>query len=184
MEKVRLGDKQFKPLLAQEKIQKRVDELASELLGRMEGSANVTFVCILKGSLVFTADLIRAYGASSYVEFVRCRSYIGLTSNRSPQIDYTSFSTTSLEGHHVVILEDIVETGHTLALVQDFVRSKNPESLTTISLLRKPQAAEQEVEVDLVGFEIGDDFVVGYGLDYNGEGRNLKSVYVLDETDG
>ena len=128
---------------------------------------------------MFATDLVREYGGPCTVEFMRCRSYHGLTSNRSPQIDYSSLEL--LMGHHVVIVEDIVETGYTLDMIQSYVATKRPATMTTVSLLQKPDSHEKTVYVDHVGFEIGEEYVVGYGMDFEGDGRNLRAIYKTTE---
>ncbi|MDX1684380.1 MAG: hypoxanthine phosphoribosyltransferase [Saprospiraceae bacterium] len=172
---IEIEDLKFEKFKSSAEISKTIERIVDRLHSQFDEGERVTFICILKGSFVFTADLVRAFNRPCTIEFIRCRSYQGLTSNRSPQIDYTSFD--SLEDQHVVILEDIVETGHSLDLIHDLIMSTKPASLTTVCLLHKPDSTELEIPVDHVGFKIDNAFVIGYGLDYNGQGRNLPDIY-------
>jgi hypoxanthine phosphoribosyltransferase len=175
-----IGDLTFETYIDKEELANIVEAIAGKLQDRIDENDVVVFMIILKGSMIFGADLMRAYGRSSYLEFIRVKSYEGTSSNRMPVLKYESYS--SIEGKHIILVEDIVETGYTFRLVQDMLKEKGAEKVTTVTLLRKPQMAECEVQVDLVGKNIGDAFVVGYGLDYNGLGRQLKDIYRLKES--
>ena len=168
-------DLTFEPFIGEDELADIVEKMATNLRQTIDEAAKPIFLIILKGSMIFGADLMRAYGRSSYLEFIRVKSYEGTSSNRLPVLEYQSYN--NLEGKHVVLVEDIVETGHTFKLVQEMLREKGAGEVTTVTLLRKPQLAECEVRVDLVGKNIDDAFVVGYGLDYNGLGRELKGIY-------
>lgn len=172
--------RKFVKSISADEINGIVTHLASKLNELFPSDEPVVFVCILKGSLIFTSDLIRAYHGQTYVEFIRCRSYQGLTSNRSPQIDYRSFE--SLHDKNVVVVEDIVETGHSLHLIVETIKRDRPKSLKTVALLQKPGCLECDVRLDFIGKTIEREFVIGYGLDYDGEVRHLPDIYRLVET--
>ena len=176
---IQIGDLTFEPFIEEEEIRTIVDRIGGEIQACTSSDEDVIFMIILKGSMIFGADLIRAFDGPSYLEFIRVKSYEGTSSNRLPVLEYESYS--NLEGKHVILVEDIVETGHTFRLVQDMLREKGAGRVTTVTLLRKPQLAECEVQVDFVGKNIDDAFVVGYGLDYNGLGRQLKGIFRLKE---
>jgi len=176
---VQLHDLLFVGLFSETQVAHRVRELGMTLTQRY-GDKRPLFISILSGAFVFAADLIRAFHGPCEISFVKLTSYSGTQSSGSVQtvmgID------AALEGRHVVVVEDIVDTGRTLHFFLDYLRSQHPASLCTVAFLRKPTAAVFPVEVDLVGFDIPDRFVVGYGLDYNGLGRNLPGVYQLAES--
>lgn len=175
---VAIHDLTFVPLLSEQQIQTRVGELGAALLARYEGQTPL-FISILSGAFVFASDLIRAYDDDCEVGFVKLASYQGTQSSGS--IQTVMGLEKQLIGRHVVVVEDIVDTGRTLHFFLDLLRQQNPASICTVAFLRKPEAAEYPVAVDLVGFDIENQFVVGYGLDYEGLGRNLPGVYQLME---
>jgi hypoxanthine phosphoribosyltransferase len=161
-------------LIKEEDLQSRVKELGSELTDKFKGE-DVVAVCVLKGSLLFYADLIRALKTDITCEFLGVSSY-GDAVKSSGEVKVTLDLTQPIEGRHVIIVEDIVDTGLTMAYLQNLLKSRKPKSLTTVSLLLKPDALKVECSVDHVGFKIPNDFVVGYGLDYQGRFRNLPFI--------
>ncbi|MBX2893579.1 MAG: hypoxanthine phosphoribosyltransferase [Saprospiraceae bacterium] len=175
---VAIHDLTFVPLLSEQQIQTRVGELGAALLARYEGQTPL-FISILSGAFVFASDLIRAYDDDCEVGFVKLASYQGTQSSGS--IQTVMGLEKQLTGRHVVVVEDIVDTGRTLHFFLDLLRQQNPASICTVAFLRKPEAVEYPVAVDLVGFDIENQFVVGYGLDYEGLGRNLPGLYQLME---
>jgi hypoxanthine phosphoribosyltransferase len=170
-----LHDLHFAPLITEQLVQGKVNELG-QLLQTTQGDNQPLFISILSGAFIFTADLVRAFGKPCEIAFVKLASYDGTRS--TGEIQTLLKLDKSLAGRHVVVVEDIVDTGRTLHYFLDQVAMQNPASLTTVAFLRKPEALEYPVKIDLVGFDINDQFVVGYGLDYNGLGRNLKGLYV------
>lgn len=175
---IRLHDLSFAPAIPAESIGGRVSELARQLRGRFrenQGTHAPLFVAVLRGAAVFHADLIRAYDGDLEVGFVRTRSYIGTASSGDVDVDIAD--DLPLRGRDVVLVEDIADSGRTLQVLAEALRERSVASLTTVVLLDKPTERVVEVEVDFVGFTIGPDFVVGYGLDYDGLGRNLPSIY-------
>ena len=164
-------------MLTREQIQERVEEMGAELARKYEGK-NPVLITLLKGGFIFLADLTRAVNIPHEVEFMLVRSDEGQSSTGSVQI--VQDLKLNIEGRHVVIVEDIVDTGLTLAYIRDHMELHKPASLIVCSLLDKVAARKVEVTIDMVGFPIEDEFVVGYGLDYNQLYRNLPYLAVLD----
>ena len=173
---ITLNDKSFEVFLTDEEIQQRVWELGHEISKNYKGKVPLV-VSILNGSFIFTADLIRHFDFQLKVEFVRLSSYVGTAS--SGEILEIIGLRHDIENEDVLIVEDIVDTGLTLSNFVARIKEKNPNSIRIVSLLRKPSAIEFPVEVDYVGFEIPNDFVLGYGLDFNEIGRELPQIYKL-----
>jgi hypoxanthine phosphoribosyltransferase len=174
--KVKIHDQTFSPLISEQEVQACVRELGAALTERYAGK-NPLFISILSGAFVFASDLIRAFKSDCEVGFVKLSSYKGTSS--SGAIQTVMGLEKELAGRHVVVVEDIVDTGRTLHFFLDLLRQKSPASICTVAFLRKPDAAAFPVQVDFVGFDIENKFVVGYGLDYEGLGRNLPGVYQL-----
>lgn len=175
---IQIHDLHFIPLLSEEQVQKRVQELGAALTERYAGQ-NPLFISILSGAFVFASDLIRAFKDNCEVGFVKLASYTGTRSSGS--IQTVMGIEKNLRGRHVVVVEDIIDTGRTLHFFLNQLQIQDPASICTVSILRKPEAAAFPVQVDYVGFDIEDRFVVGYGLDYEGLGRNLPGIYQLQE---
>ena len=163
-------------LLSADQIQKRVAELAGEL--RRDSPDDLHLIAVLKGAFIFLSDLVRHVPGHVSLDFMALSSYAkGTTSSGEVRLlkdlDY------ALEGRHVVIVEDIVDTGLTLHYLQDILRSRNPKTLRTACLLSKPSRRKIDVKVEYIGFTIEDRFVVGYGLDYAEQYRNLPHIAVV-----
>lgn len=166
-----------KVLVSEEKIAERVAELGRELTQSYEGK-ELTFVALLNGALFFTADLIRETDLASRLECLRVSSYgDGTTSNGAPRL--TGAEGMDLKGRHVLLVDDILDTGHTLSKVARLLSSHEPASLRTCVLLEKHGRKQVQFQPDFVGFHIPDEFVVGYGLDYAQRYRNLRCIGVL-----
>ncbi|MBN8683083.1 MAG: hypoxanthine phosphoribosyltransferase [Chitinophagales bacterium] len=165
-------------MLSEAEVQARVQALGEALSARFKGETPL-FISILSGAFVFASDLIRAYEGNCEIGFVKLKSYTGTRSTGDVQT--VMGLEKDLSGRHIVVVEDIIDTGRTLHFFLEHLRSFNPASLCTVTFLRKPEAAQFEVPVDYIGFDIEDKFVVGYGLDYDGLGRNIPGVYVLAE---
>lgn len=164
-------------LLSEDQIQKRVAELALEL--RRDFPEGLHLVAVLKGAFVFLSDLIRQIPGDLSLDFIAATSYAQGTTT-SGEVRLLNDLDVAIDGKHVVIVEDIIDSGTTLRYLQDILRARNPRSLATACLLSKPTRRQVEVKVDYVGFTIEDRFVVGYGLDYAGRFRNLRHIAVLD----
>jgi hypoxanthine phosphoribosyltransferase len=178
MNTIRIHDKTFKPYISEEAIRDKVIKLA-EVLNRDYANKNPIFIAILNGAFIFAADLFKSLHIDAEISFIKLASYKGMKS--SGQVITAIGLDIELFNRHVVILEDIVDTGKTLFEFLPQLWHQQPASLKIVALLHKPEARTFPVPVDYTGFEIPDKFVVGYGLDYNGLGRNTASIYQLLE---
>lgn len=168
---------QLRILISSERIQHRIAELGRDIRDTY-GQANVACVCVLKGAALFAADLIRQIGGDTEIHFVQVASYHGSMSS-SGELSLLVPLHADLSNKHVLIIEDIVDTGLTLEYLQAYLRSFNPKDLRVVSLLDKPSNREVEVDVDFIGFSIPNEFVVGYGLDFQERFRNLDHVAIF-----
>jgi hypoxanthine phosphoribosyltransferase len=165
-------------LIPAEDIQRRVREIAEEIHGDHPGGVHL--IAVLKGAFIFLSDLARALPGECSIDFMAVSSY-GKGSVSSGQVQLLKDLGTGIEGRDVVIVEDIVDTGLTLTYLQDNLHARSPRSLRTACLLSKPSRRLVQVKVDYVGFSIEDKFVVGYGLDYAEQHRNLPYIAVMNE---
>jgi hypoxanthine phosphoribosyltransferase len=166
-------------LLSEKQIQARIAELGAEI-DRDYPDGTLYLICILKGASIFHADLARAIRRDAFLEFMGISSY-GREKSSSGQVRVTKDLDISVEGAHVLIVEDIVDSGVTLNYLLRVLAQRNPKSLAIATLLDKPEHRLRPVHVKYVGFEIPDEFVVGYGLDHAEKYRNLRDVCVLEE---
>jgi hypoxanthine phosphoribosyltransferase len=167
-------------MLSPEAIALRVRELGSQITREFDG-ASLVLVCVLKGSFVFTSDLMRAIALPLRVDFLGVRSY-GEGTESSGVVQITQDLSRPIEGEDVLIVEDIVDTGLTIAHLMDLLRTRQPRSVRVCALLHKPSRARVSIHVDYVGFTIDDRFVVGYGLDFAEKYRNLPYIGVLERS--
>jgi hypoxanthine phosphoribosyltransferase len=167
-------------LLHEDAIQARVRELAAEIERDHPPGDEIHLVCVLKGGFMFMADLVRAMSARVTLDFIAVSSYAKSTKS-SGEVRMLKDLDSGLQGRHIVIVEDIVDTGLTLIYLQDILRARAPKTLRTACLLSKPSRRQVDVNVEYVGFTIEDRFVVGYGLDYAEKYRNLSFIAVLNE---
>jgi hypoxanthine phosphoribosyltransferase len=167
-------------LISTEQIQARISEMGAQIERDYPAGENIHLVGVLKGGFMFMADLVRAMSARVTLDFIAVSSYAKSTKS-SGEVRLLKDLDAGLEGRHVIIVEDIVDTGLTLTYLQDILRARAPKSLKTACLLSKPSRRKVEVGVDYIGFTIEDRFVVGYGLDYAEKYRNLSHIAVLDE---
>src|SRR5579872_6302229 len=164
--------------LTAEQIQKRVREMGAQISADYpEGP--IYLIAILKGAFVFMADLARAIKTPARIEFIGISSY-GRGKSSSGQVKVTKDLDVSIEGHHVLVVEDIVDSGVTLTYLMNVLKQRRPKSLNIATLLDKPDRRLRPVDVAYVGFKIPDEFVVGYGLDYAEKYRNLRDVCILE----
>ncbi|MCB0377128.1 MAG: hypoxanthine phosphoribosyltransferase [Bdellovibrionales bacterium] len=161
-------------LISEEKVTAKIQEIGQKITDQFSGE-EVTAICILKGSFMYYADLVRAIDLDIQCEFIGVSSYNGQTQS-SGEVKVTLDLTTPLEGKNVVLIEDIVDTGLTMNFLKKMIMARMPKQLVTTSLLLKPAALKTDCTIDHVGFEIDNRFVVGYGLDYQGYYRNLPYV--------
>ena len=170
--------KKIKELISEKEIKKRVKELSNEIYN-IYGSEKVVFICTLKGAVFFACDLLKNYKGDARIEFVRASSYKGKNSTGKIELNL-SISQENIEGENIVIIEDIVDTGHTLKFLKEYISNMKPKSIKLVALLDKKSRREVEIEADYIGFEIDDLFVVGYGLDYDQKYRNLPYIGVIE----
>ncbi len=169
----------LKVLIDSETLAKRVEELGRQISEDYKGES-LYICCILKGAFVFTADLIRHIDCPLRVDFMRLASYGDRTESQG-RVKITKDVELPFEGCHVLIVEDIVDTGHTMKFLVDRLKLHKPKSVKICAMLDKRARREVEIPVDYVGFSIGDGFVLGYGLDYAEFYRDLSGVYVREE---
>jgi hypoxanthine phosphoribosyltransferase len=169
-------DKKFRELIPGDTISKRIDQLADKINHDFAGK-DVVFLGILNGAFLFAAELFKRINLKARISFVKLASYEGTSSSGSVKelIGWNE----DISGMHVVVIEDIVDTGNTLELIVAELNVRKVADIKIASLLFKPKAYTKKIPLDYIGFEIPNDFVVGFGLDYNGYGRNLPSVYTL-----
>jgi hypoxanthine phosphoribosyltransferase len=163
-------------LLTQAQIQSRVAEMAAQI--RRDFPDRLHLVAVLKGAFVFLSDLVRHMEGNVSLDFMAVSSYAKGTTT-SGEVRLLKDLDTTLDGRHVVIVEDIVDTGLTLTYLQDILRARGPKTLRTACLLSKPSRRQVDVKVEYIGFEIEDRFVVGYGLDYAEQYRNLPYIGIV-----
>ena len=173
---VTIHDKKFNKYLSSEKIQKAVAKIAKHINKDFKNDKPV-FLSVLNGSFLFTADLLKKIKIECEVSFTKISSYSGMQSagNVSTLIGINE----NLKGRTVIILEDIVDSGNTLEKVLEELNKHNPKSIKAAALFFKPDAYKKKIKLDYIGIEMPNDFLVGYGLDYDGLGRNLPDIYIL-----
>ncbi len=175
---IQIHELSFVPLISEVEVQDRVRVLGQTLTEQYRDKKPL-FLSILSGAFVFASDLIRAFDSHCEVGFVKLASYSGTRS--SGDVQTVMGLDKDLRGRHLVVVEDIVDTGRTLHFFLDHLWAQEPASVAVVTFLRKPDAAQFPVPVDLVGFDIEDKFVVGYGLDYDGLGRNLSGIWQIQD---
>ena len=165
-------------LIDQEELSARIADLAREIRQDFP-SGQLHFVCVLKGAFLFLGDLIRVMEGHVTIDFMACSSY-GAGTSSTGEVRLSKDLDSGLEGRDVIIVEDIVDTGLTLHYLQEILLARGPRSLRTACLLNKPSRRKIDVKVDYIGFTIEDRFVVGYGLDYAEQYRNLPYIGILE----
>ena len=167
-------------LLSEAAIKARIVSLAAEIERDYPANEEIHLVAVLKGGFMFMADLVRAMSDRVTMDFMAVSSYAKGTTS-SGQVRVLKDLDSNLEGRHVIVIEDIVDTGLTLHYLQDLLKARAPKSMKTACLLSKPSRRKVEVQVDYIGFTIDDHFVVGYGLDYAEKYRNLPHIAILEQ---
>lgn len=165
-------------LIEEEKLNKRIAELGAQI-SRDYAGQEVTLICILKGSVFFTCELAKRITVPVALDFMSVSSY-GSSTMSSGKIEVKKDLDESIENKNIIIIEDIIDTGRTLKYLLEDLRKRNPKSLKLCTMLDKPDRRVVEVATDYTGFEIPDEFVVGYGLDYDQKYRNLPYIGILD----
>jgi hypoxanthine phosphoribosyltransferase len=175
MNKVKIHDKTFELYIPYEKIRGVIEKMAEKMNADFKGK-NPLFVCILNGSFMFAAELFKRIDLiQTEITFVKLASYKG--DKTTGEVKQLIGLNEDIEGRTVVILEDIVDTGITIENILNQLQGMNPKDIKIATLLLKPDALQKEVQLDYIGLEIPNDFIVGYGLDYDGHGRNLIDIY-------
>jgi hypoxanthine phosphoribosyltransferase len=175
---IKIHDKQFESYLSSNEIQDKVQEMAAEINAEYLGK-ELIFISVLNGSFMFMSDLSKKIDLDCQISFVKVSSYNGIST--SGRVDELIGLNTDVTGKHIVVVEDIVDTGITMNKIFSYLSSFEPASLKIASLLFKPDAFKGKHKPDFVGFVIPNKFVVGYGLDYNELGRNFDEIYKLKE---
>lgn len=173
---ITIKDKKFKVLITNEEIQCRVKELATELNREYEGG-NPVFICILNGAFVFMADLVRYLNFQPDIKFARYSSYEGMKTTGC--VKEILGVDSDLSGKDIVIVEDIIDTGLTMSHLIPIYENKGAKSVKVATLLMKPDKLRANIKIDYCAIKIPNDFIVGYGLDYDGIGRNYKDIYIV-----
>jgi len=168
----------FVPYITRQQIAARVNSIAGEISRRFEGRVPL-IVCVLNGAFPFAADIFRALTIDAGIAFIRLKSYDGMSSTGT--VKQLQGLTEDIAGRDVVIVEDIIDTGRTMAGLLADLRERSPRSLSVATLLFKPDALLSDVKPDYVGFEIPSKFIIGYGLDLDGLARNLPDIWVLSD---
>ena len=178
MDTVKIKDKSFRVSIPEAEIKQHVKALAEQMSKDLEGK-NPIFLGVLNGSFIFAADMMREMTVPCEISFVKLASYQGTTS--TGKVREVLGINENLSGRTVVIVEDIVESGQTMKQMIESLGTRNPESVRICTLFFKPEKLKEDLDLDYVAFRIPDDFIVGYGLDYDGLGRELKDVYTIVE---
>jgi hypoxanthine phosphoribosyltransferase len=178
MKEVQVLDKKFRELITEEEINKRIGILAQKINSDYEGR-EVVFLGILNGAFLFAAELFKRINIKARISFVKLASYEGTGSSGTVRelIGWNE----DISGKEIIIIEDIVDTGNTLERIFQELEMRKVAGIKVATLLLKPDAYTKNIPVDYVGFSIPNDFVVGYGLDYSGYGRNFPSLYILSK---
>jgi hypoxanthine phosphoribosyltransferase len=171
------------PFITASQISARVEALGREVAASYPGDGPLVCICVLKGAFLFFADLIRRIDREIEVDFVRLASY-GTAVSRGEDIVFSKDLEISIEGKDVLVIEDIVDTGHSMDFLLHVLRRRNPKSLKICALIDKHERRERKVTVDFAGFKLSEGFIVGYGLDYAERYRELDGIYELSTDNG
>ncbi|EGB15715.1 hypoxanthine phosphoribosyltransferase [Pseudodesulfovibrio mercurii] len=166
------------PFITAAQIAERNAELGREISRSYQGESSLVCICVLKGAFLFFADIIRRIDREIEIDFVRLASY-GSATSRSEDIVFSKDLEIAIEGKDVLVIEDIVDTGHSMDFLLHVLRRRNPKSLKICALIDKHERREKAVTVDFAGFKLNDGFIVGYGLDYDERYRELDGIYEL-----
>lgn len=178
MDTIQIKDKRFTTFIPEEKILTEVARVADEISRDLSGS-DPLFVSVLNGSFMFTADLMKRLDIPCEISFVKLASYEG-TSTTGRVKELVGLND-DISGRTVVIVEDIVDTGLTMQRLLETLRAKNPKDIRIATLLVKPDKLQVDLKIDYVAMNIPNDFIVGYGLDYDGYGRNFRDIYIVED---
>jgi len=179
MDIITVKDKSFRPFISEEKLQEAIMNVALKINDDYKDQSPI-FLGVLNGSFMFFSDLLKSVELACTVSFVKLASYEGTSS--TGKVNELIGLDEDIDGKDIILVEDIVDTGNTLEKLYEILNNKNPKSIKIATLLYKPEAYKKTHPIDYVGLEIPNAFVLGYGLDYDGLGRNLSSIYVLNES--
>jgi hypoxanthine phosphoribosyltransferase len=176
MKRIKLLDKEFELSISEEEIQKRITAMAERMNKELKGE-DVLFMGILNGAFMFASDLFKKIDIQARITFVKLASYEGTVSTGN--VKRLIGVNEDLAGKTVVVLEDIIDTGLTMDNIFRQLKGYDPKEVKVATMLFKPDAFQKDYTIDYIGMEIPNDFIVGYGLDYDGYGRNIKEIYTL-----
>lgn len=183
MEKIHIHDKYFVPFISQERIESVISDVAAKVnadfAGRVDDEDAPMLLCVLNGAIVFTGQLLKHLDFPLQLVSMKLSSYQGTQSTGNVKEDMAL--TADIKGRTVIICEDIVDTGNTIIALRKTLLEKGAKDVRICTMLLKPEVFKNKAPLDYVGMEIPNRFIVGYGLDYNEQGRNLKDIFVLDE---
>ncbi len=176
---IRVGNEKFVPYISEEDILKRVADLGQQISDEYRDKLPI-FIGILNGSFMFLADLLKDVSIKCEMDFFKLSSY-GDEKISSGKVKLLKELNADISDRHVIIVEDIVDSGLSMKYIEELINELNPASMKIASLLVKPNSLKYDIKIDYIGFEIPDKFVIGYGLDYAQKYRNLRSIYILEE---
>ncbi len=180
MNKITLFDKTFKTFIPYERIMSAIDDVAEKVNNDFEGCEDVpVLLCVLNGSIIFTAELMKRLKFNCQIVSTKLTSYEG--TNTTGKVKQAMGLTADLTGKRVIVVEDIVDSGNTIVELKRILAEHGAAESRICTLLLKPDAYKKDIKLDYVAMEIPNDFIVGFGLDYDELGRNLKDIYVLDK---
>lgn len=180
MEKITLKDKTFKKFISYDQIASAIDGVANKINADFEGCTDVpVLLCVLNGSIMFMGELMRRINFNCQIISIKLTSYEGTST--TGKVKQAMGLTSSIEGRRVIIVEDIVDSGNTIVQLKEIMKEKGAAESYICTMLFKPEAYKKDLALDYVAMEIPNDFIVGFGLDYDELGRNLKDIYTIDE---
>lgn len=179
MEKVRLHDKTFRKFIPYEKLETAIDSVAEKINKDFEGCEDIpVLLCVLNGSIMFMGELMKRLRFNCQIVSTKLTSYVGTETTGT--VKQALGLTADITGRRVIVVEDIVDSGNTIVALKQILAEKGTSEARMCTLLLKPDAYKKDVKLDYVAMEIPNDFIVGFGLDYDELGRNLKDIYILD----
>lgn len=180
MEKIQVHDKVFRPYLTNAEIEKAIDDVAAKIVADYKDCGDVpVFLCVLNGAVMFTAAIMKRVNIPAELVSIKISSYQGTKSTGTVLIPMGL--TGDVTGRRVIIMEDVVDTGNTIVALKELLLSKGAKDVKICTMLFKPDIYQKKEKIDYIGKSIPNDFIVGYGLDYNEIGRNLPDIYVIDK---
>lgn len=180
MRKVTLNDKTFRIFIPYEELEKAIDAVADKINKDFEGCEDVPILlCVLNGSIMFMAELMKRLKFNCQIVSTKLTSYIG--TETTGKVKQAMGLTADITGRRVIVVEDIVDSGNTIVALKEILSERGAADIKMCSLLLKPESYTKDIPIDYVALEIPNDFIVGFGLDYDELGRNFKDIYVLDE---